>query len=75
MYICVFEWICSKIVLFPQLDITGMKDESVQQLFISYVNSNGATIGTTIGDLINTNYGADINKFVVPAINAICKDL
>ena len=52
-----------------------MKDESVEQLFISYVNSNGPTIGTRIGDLINMGYGADINKFVVPVINAICKDL
>jgi len=58
-----------------KLDITGMKDESVEQLFMSYVNSNGATIGTTIGTLINTKYGGDINKFIVPALNAICKDL
>merc|ERR1719435_172378 len=58
-----------------KLAITGMKDQSVENLLMSYVNSNGASLGTTIGDLINTNYGADINKFVVPAINAICKDL
>merc|ERR1712055_86111 len=55
--------------------ITGMKDATVAALITNFVKENQATLGDTVSNLINTNYGADINKYVVPMLNSICGDL
>merc|ERR1711887_249319 len=55
--------------------ITGMKDATVAALITNFVKENQATLGSLVSNLINTNYGADINKYVVPMLNSICGDL
>merc|ERR1712215_174658 len=55
--------------------ITGMKDATVAALITNFVKENQATLGDTVSSIINTNYGADINKYVVPMLNSICGDL
>merc|ERR1711973_1023559 len=57
------------------LVITGMEDSTVHDLITGFVASNQATLGSTVADLINTNYGADINKYLTAIINSICGDL
>merc|ERR1712215_576115 len=55
--------------------ITGMKDATVAALITNFVKENQAKLGSLVSNLINTNYGADINKYVVPMLNSICGDL
>merc|ERR1711862_100418 len=47
-----------------KLDITGMKDSSVEQLFETF-DSNQATLGGLVSNLIMTNYGDQINEKLV----------
>merc|ERR1711875_29647 len=55
-----------------KLDITGMKDSSVEQLFETFIDSNQATLGGLVSNLIMTNYGDQINEKLVALINSIC---
>merc|ERR1712228_237781 len=55
------------------LVITGFKDESTAELFENFVKSNQDQLGHLISNAIMTNYGDDINKYVVAIINSICK--
>merc|ERR1711970_1245560 len=57
------------------LTITGMKDKTVHDLITGFVSANQAKLGSMAAQAINSNYGADINKYAVPILNSICGDL
>ena len=50
-----------------------MRNKAIQSMFEAYITGNQANIGTMVTDLVNKNYGPEINEYLVPVINAICK--
>jgi len=57
------------------LTITGMTDDSVQELIVNFVKDNQASLGDTVAQVLNEKLGPTLNKYVIYLLKKICGDL